>query len=199
MDTTHKMSAYECYQHYNALKLHFTRPDYDYFRYNHKTRTSLTSFESRKDKLFFQKVAKHKDPVKYMLSNLVHNPKLWIKDIAYSPEAEKIYQQWVKRNQAFSYMFSEEISKLKEDFNSNYIINNNEHPYIIKLYLRGDISLETFIALVDSVNCLAYWNRKMEYDPVWQELAIKIVKYRPFLEYKRPKIKKILVDKFSNV
>ena len=199
MDTTHNMSAYECYQHYNALKLHFTRSDYDYFKYNNKTRTSLTSFDARKDKLFFQKVAKHEDPVKYMLSNLVHNPKLWIKDIAYSPEAERTYQQWVKRNQAFTYMFSEDISKLNEDFNSNFLIKDNSHPQALKLYLRGDLSLESFIALIDSVKCLTYWNKKMEYDPVWQELATKIIKYRPFLNYNRDKIKKILVDKFSNV
>ena len=108
MDTTHKMSAYECYQHYNALKLHFTKPDYDYFKYNHKSRTSSSAFETRKDKLFFMKLAKHEDPVKYMLSNLVENPKLWIRDIAYSPEAEKTYQRWLKRNQSFTYMFKED-------------------------------------------------------------------------------------------
>ena len=191
------MSAYECYQHYNALKLHFTKPSYDYFKYNHKTKTSTSAFDTRKDKIFFMKVAKHPDPVRYMLSNLLVNPKLWIKDIAYSPEAERVYTDWQKRQQSLSYIFKEELSKLDEDFNTNFKSEGNSHPLVLKLYLRKQISLETLVMLVDLVQCQNYWLKKHEYDPVVEEVLNVITKYRPFLHYDRDSIKKIVLEKFS--
>jgi hypothetical protein len=193
------MSAYECYQHYSALKLHFTKQGYDYFKYNHKVSSSPATFETRKDKIFFMKVAKHEDPVKYMLSNIVINPKVWIRDIAYSKEAEQVYQNWLKRNQSFGYVFSQEIDKLDPNFDKNFKVSaSSGHPPAMRLYLRGDISLETLVALVDSTKCSKHWSKSMEHDPIWQDLSNLIVKYRPFLNYDRQRIRKILVDKFSN-
>ena len=148
------MSAFECYKEYMALKNHFTKPSYDYFKYNGKTRGSTQSFDTRKDKLYFMKVSKHADPVNYMLANLVENEKTWIKEIAYSQTAEKVYTDWVKRNQSFTYMFQSEAAKLDEDFNSNFKIQSNSHPFVLKLYLRKEISLETLIVLVDMVGCM---------------------------------------------
>ena len=45
--------------------------------------------------------------IKYILSNLVENDKLWIKDIAYSAEAEKVYADWSKRQQSLMYIFKD--------------------------------------------------------------------------------------------
>lgn len=191
-----KMSAFECFKEYMALKNHFTQKNYDYFKYNGKTRVTFQSFESRKDKLFFQKVAKHSDPKNYILSNLLENNKVWIKDIAYSQNAEEIYQQWAKRVQSLSYNFKNECSNLLDNFDENFKVKSN-HPHVLRLFLSKKICLETLIILVDTVNCMPYWNNKMSYDPVWEETAEKIIKYRPFLKYDKEKIKKILLDKFS--
>ena len=193
------MSAFECYKEYLALKNHFTKPTYDYFKYAGKSRVSFDSFDKRKDKLYFMKVAKHNDPVNYILSNLLKNEKIWIKEIAFSSASETIYQDWLKRKESLTYIFTNELSKLDDDFNSNFKIENNSHPFLLKLHMRGEVSLETLIILVDMVQCMKYWNRKMEYDPSWQSISIKIVKYRPFLNYDREKFKNIVLDKFSNV
>ena len=190
------MSAFECYKEYVALKNHFTKPSYDYHKYNGKSRLNLKSFESRNDKLFFQKVAKHTDPKNYILANLLDNPNLWIKDIAYSESSSKIYQDWAKRQQSLMYIFKEELSSLKEDFDSNFKVEDHTHPYVIKLYLRKDISLETLVLLVDLVKCSAYWSKRFEYDPTVEDVMNKIMKYRPFITYDREKVKNIVLDKF---
>ena len=49
------MSPFEVYQNYLSLKSHFSNPKYDYFKYNKKVRATLTSFNKRKDKYFFEK------------------------------------------------------------------------------------------------------------------------------------------------
>ena len=198
MDTTHNMSAFECYKQYNALKLHFTKPDYDYFKYNGKARANATTFEAHKDKLFFMKIAKHENPVSYIVSNLIENNKLWVRDLAYNKEAEERYKDWQKRTQSLTYVFTQDLSKLKEDFDSNFKSKDNKHPYVIRLYLQKQISLETLVMLVDLVKCVKYWSKKHEYDPVIEELLMKIQKYRPFLQYDKEKVKKIVLDKFSN-
>ena len=192
------MSAFECYKEYVALKNHFTKPSYNYHKYNGKSKLSFDSFDVRKDKLYFMKVAKHPDPRNYILSNLVENPKLWIKEIAFSPSSEEVYKDWAKRQQSLMYIFKEELSKLNENFDSNFKAEDRTHPYILKLYIRKEISLETLVILVDLVRCASYWSKRFEYDPTIQDVLNKIMKYRPFLTYDREKVKNIVLDKFGS-
>ena len=191
------MSAFECYKEYVALKNHFTKPSYNYFKYNGKSKLNIKSFESRSDKLFFQKVAKHHDPRNYILANLLENNKLWIRDIAYNESAVRVYQDWAKRQQSLMYLFKEELSKLNADFDSNFKVEDQTHPYVIKLFLRKEISLETLVILVDLVKCSAYWSKRFEYDPTVEDVLNKIMKYRPFITYDREKVKNIVLDNFN--
>ena len=190
------MSAFECYQHYIALKNHFTQPSYDYFKYQGKTKASFSKFETRKDKLFFQKVAKHPEPISFMLSNLLENNKAWIRDIAYSEEASKIYQDHQKRLQALSYNFKNDINKLNEDFHSNFI-TTGQLPKVVKLHMQGEISIETLAILAELTKTIPLWDSKLEYDPTWEPLSIKLKKYTPFIQYDKKKYRKIILDKFA--
>jgi len=192
------MSAFECYKEYVALKNHFTKPSYNYHKYNGKSKLSFDSFDTRKDKLYFMKVAKHPDPRNYILSNLVENPKIWIKEIAFSVSSEEVYKDWSKRQQSLMYIFKEELSKLNEDFDSNFKGEDRTHPYVLKLYIRKEISLETLVILVDLIKCASYWSKRFEYDPTVQDVLNKIMKYRPFLTYDRDKVKNIVLDKFGS-
>ena len=193
------ISAFECYKEYIALKQHFTQASYDYHKYNGKSRASLATFEARKDKLYFQKLAKLPDPSNYILSNLVENPKLWIKEIIFSSTSEKVFNDWQRRQQSLTYIFQNDLSKLNEDFNSNFLCKDNSHPIIIKLYLQGKIAIETLVILTKMTSCLRYWEKKIVYDPVAMEVITKIKKYGPFVSYDSEKIKNIVVDKFSAV
>lgn len=192
------MSPFETYKEYIALKNHFTKSSYDYFKYNGKSRLKVSSFESRKDKVFFQKLAKHKDIKGFLISNLLENPKTWIKDLAYSESAENTYQAWVKKQQSLTYTIKNDISKLEENFNDNFlIVNNNSHPTILRLYLGNEISFETLCILLKITKSKKYWDEKLEYDPVYQEIKLKIEKYTPFIRFDETKIKNIILDYFS--
>lgn len=191
------MNEFECYTLYVALKNHFTKNNYDFFKYNGKSRIKASSLKMRNDKVFFQKLAKHDDPFGFLVSNLVYNPKLWIKEIAYSEEAQTRYDEWIKRNQALSYTFRNELSKLKDDFNLNFTVDDYDHPYLLKLYLRKEILLETLIMLVDITGCSKLWNKKMDGDPSWDNVNFLINKYKPFMNYEKEKISKIVLDKFG--
>lgn len=188
------MSAFECYQHYIALKNHFTQPSYDYFKYQGKTRASITKFETRKDKLFFQKLAKHPEPISFLIANLLENNKAWIRDIAYGEEGARIYSTHQKRIQSLTYTFTNELNKLNDDYMSNF---TGSMPNVIKLHMQGELSLETLAILADLMKVIPQWDEKLQYDPTWEPLSIKLKKYIPFLQYDKKKYRKIILDKFT--
>ena len=191
------MSAFECYKEYLALKNHFSKPDYDYFKYNGKLRANADSFNTRKDKLFFQKLAKHPDVHNFLVANLSENEKHWIRDLAYSEDAEKTYKNWLKRQQSLSYVFKQELGKLDSDFNRNFVVKSNEHPLLLKLFLAKEISLETLCLLLDLTGAKKHWDSKMQYDLIYDSIRVKIEKYTPFIRCDKEKLRKIVVDHFS--
>jgi hypothetical protein len=191
------MSALECYQQYLAIKQHFSKPNYDYFKYNGKVRVNAATFDARKDKLFFQKLAKHPDVTNFLVANLSENEKTWIKDLAYSENAEKIYKDWLKRQQSLTYLFKNELGKLFPNFNDNFLCKNNEHPYLLKLYFGKEISLESLCLLLEFSGAKHHWDSKMQYDLVWDSFRLKVEKYTPFIQYDKDKLKKIVLDYFE--
>jgi len=193
-----KISPYKCYTQYIALKNHFSTT-YNYFRYNQKTKhANVDTFEARADKYQFQKLARHRDPIRLMLANFSKNPHAWIGDLN-SEEAERIYIDWLKRFDALTYTFKEELPALLPDFNSNFIVKKGQHPHLIKLYLSNKISLETFVIIVDLAKCYSNWNKHMgSDDTIWIEISTKYQKYKPFLPYDRSKFRQILLEYFKN-
>ena len=192
------MSAFDAYKEYLALKNHFSKPGYDYFKYNGKLKVNADSFNSRKDKLFFQKLSKHPDVRNFLVANLSKNEKAWIKDIAYSEEAEKTYKDWLKRTQSLTYTIKNDLNRLSSNFNDNFLIDKiSPHPLLLRRYLGGYVSLETLCILLALSKAKPYWDKKMEYDPVYQETKTKIEKYTPFIKYDESKIKNILLDYFD--
>lgn len=191
------MNGYEAYKEYLALKQHFTKPTYDYIKYNGKVRSNQDSFNKRKDKVFFDKLAKHENVHNFLIANLVKDPKVWIKELAYSENAEQIYLEWKKRQQSLSYVFKTELGKLDEEFNSNFKMTKNEsHPLLFRLYLAEVVSLETLCILLEITKAKKYWDQAMEYDPIYESLKLSIEKYTPFINFDRDKFKKIVLDFF---
>jgi hypothetical protein len=192
------MKSFDLYVYYLALKQHFTKDSYDYFRYGGKVSASTRAFEGRNDRYYFDKLAKLKDPRSFILANIVERgAQVWVGELVNSDAAEVAYNSWLKRNQSLTYSFSNELGQLDDDFDTNFRLENGGHPPLLKLYLRGVVSIETLVILVHLTGCYNKWSKAMEYDPVWQEVAMKVRKYQPFMTYELPKFKKIVVDKFS--
>ena len=189
------MTPFECYKSYLALKQHFTS-SYDYHKYNGKTGASVKGFENRRDRYYFEKLSKKRDPFSFLLANIANDPSKWIGNIVMEDSSEAEYNKWVKRNQALTYTFREELSVLSEDFDSNFMCDGG-HPPILQEYLRKKISIETLIILVQLTKCFSKWNKMMKYDPVWHSISTKMQKYQPFMKYDIDKFRKIVMEKFS--
>lgn len=150
--------------------------------------------------MFFEKLAKNENYHEFLIANLSVNPKLWIRDLAYSEDAKLIYQDWKKRNQALTYIFKSETEKwLCKPFNFNFVVSPGySHPYILRSYLSNSLCLETFCIVMDLAKAVPHFDKIMEYDPVWDEISTRVKKYTPFIKYDKDKFRKIILDFYDN-
>ena len=191
-----KVTPFETYQTYLSMKSHFTNKRYDFFKYGGKSRATMTSFNKRKDKYWFEKTSrKYSDQeiTDFLLSNFVttDNPKnLWIGEIINS--GERTYADWMRRQQSLTYLFKEQSKKLLSEKELEEVFNcSRGHPPILKKYLGGEISLETLVIFEKIFSFGKKFNRKLK-DPVWETVSMKMKKYVPFLNINVFQYKKIL-------
>ena len=191
-----KVTPFETYQTYLSMKSHFTNKRYDFFKYGGKSRATMTSFNKRKDKYWFEKTSrKYSDQeiTDFLLANFVttNTPQnLWIGEIINS--GERTYADWMRRQQSLTYLFKEQSKKLLSEKELEEVFNCSKgHPPILKKYLGGEISLETLVIFEKIFSFGKKFNRKLK-DPVWETVSMKMKKYIPFLNINVFQYKKIL-------
>ena len=194
--TLMKVTPFETYRTYLSMKSHFTNPKFDFFKYGGKSRATITSFNKRKDKYWFEKTSRKysdKEIVDFLLANFTttDNPQnLWIGEIINS--GERNYSQWMKRKQSLTYLFKEQSSELLSQKDLNEVFDcSMGHPPLLKKYLGGEISLETLTILEKVFSFVKDFDEKLK-DPVWETVSMKIKKYIPFLNINVFHYKKIL-------
>lgn len=196
-----KVTPFEVYQTYLSFKNHFTREKYDYFKYSGKTNASITSFNKRRDRYFFEKMSRQKSDIEikeYFLSNFIteDSSKIWIREIIQNGEGK--YTDWKKKSQSLSYLFSEEVSSIFTQKNFDSIFStSNGHPIILKKYLGGKISIETLVILEKILKFRKRFDSKLQ-DPVWLSVSLILRKYEPFLNIDVSKYKTILKGIVTN-
>lgn len=190
------MSPFETYQTYLSLKSHFTNPKYNYFRYYKKTRASIASFNKRRDRYFFERTSRKytdKEIVDFLLSNFIasDNPQnLWIGEIISS--GERTYTEWMKRQQSLTYLFREQSTELFSEIKLKDALSCSKgHPLVLKQFLKGNLSPETFVIYEKIFQFSENFDKKLK-DPVWETVSLKLKKYDPFINIDISTYKKIL-------
>ena len=191
-----KVTPFETYQSYLSMKSHFTNPKYDFFKYGGKSRATMSSFNKRKDKYWFEKTSRKysdEEVLNFLLANFVttDNPQnLWIGEIINS--GERNYADWMRRQQSLTYLFKEQSERLLLETGLEKVFNCSKgHPPVLKKYLGGEISLETFVILEKVFSFVKDFDKKLK-DPVWETVSLKVKKYIPFLNINMFHYKKIL-------
>ncbi len=189
---------FDAYKQYPSLKNHFTKEKYDYHMSCGKSRATVQSFYKRKDRFWFEKLARNKsdqEVIEFFISNFVTctDPgKMWIGEMI--REGEGRYTSWKRRTQSLSYIFKEEMESVlaNSDIN-NAFASSNGHPPILKEYLSGDISLETMVICDKILGYRTDYDKNLT-DPVWETVSMRMRKYSPFLNIDVFHYKKILKE-----
>jgi len=191
-----KVTPFETYRTYLSMKSHFTNPKFDFFKYGGKSRATITAFNKRKDKYWFEKTSRKytdQEVVDFLLSNFVNatNPQnLWIGEIINS--GERTYAEWKMRQQSLTYMFKEQSENLLSENDLSKVFSCSKgHPLLLKKYLGGEVSLETLSIMEKIFSFQKNFDKKLT-DPVWETVSMKLKKYLPFLNINVFQFKKIL-------
>lgn len=192
------MTPYEIFGIYQSLKLHFTRESYDFFKYQGKSRISLTSFENRKDKWHFAKLSRkftNKDElITFLVSNFLEDDKTWVGSLL-EPTSETIYQQRKKVIQSLSYIFENDCRNLFEGVsNPNDIIKviDGDHPVLLKKTMQKVTQIETLCVLNKILNFIPSWTKQISDTIIWPNYRMKLLKYSDFLQFDTNRYKLIL-------
>ena len=189
---------FDAYKQYLSLKNHFTKEKYDYHKYCGKSRATVQSFYKRKDRFWFEKLARNKidiEVIEFFVSKFItctDPSKLWIGEMI--REGEGRYTSWKKRTQSLSYVFKEEMEKILVNTDLDTVFtSSNGHPPVLKKYLSGQISIETLVICDKILGYRTDYDKKL-LDPVWETVSMRMKKYSPFLNIDVFRYKKILKE-----
>lgn len=191
-----RLSAYETYCLYLAIKSHFTTQSYDYHKYQGKVKATKESFEIRKDRFQFQKLSRKysNDQMQdFLISNCIKGKK-WIGEFL-DDDAESIYLQYMKRRQSFTYIFTNEIQKLFDSVSSpeKVFISQSNYPPIVELYLSNSLGEDTLCVINNFFNFVPKLDKDLgEDDILWKSIRIITIKLLPFIEYDKLRFKNIV-------
>lgn len=195
MTTFATQSSFDAYVQYQAIKKHFTDKKYDFFKYNGKVRATFDKFQTRPDTYFFAKLAKKKDLTNFLVSNLLQKPELWVKDLI--DDGDEVYLEWKKRIDGLTYTFKTDLSKLNENYFSNFEVKDGQHPFLLKLLLQRQISIETFSILAKTSSAFSVWETEIEDRFVASPLIFRAQRYLPFIDYDAKKFRAIVKESFD--
>lgn len=193
------MEPFEVYRYYLALRLHFTTDQYDVIKQQGRVRASKQSFFKRKDLLAIRKIAESysdRDIVDFLVANFVSGDR-W--GGVFDSESKDRYLQWKKRMESISYTFKREVDKCvlameKQGikFTDLFTSIGGQHPPIVKLYLRNDVSIETLVILNKLNKFTEQLDVDLKDDLVWPDISRIIKKYSPFLNIQKDKYNELL-------
>ena len=177
------MEPIDVYIMYCAMKAHFGKGNYDFIDYKGKTKITRKSFYKRKDRYFFAKLSRKYDTEEevknYFISNFIKDKKGYIANFT-----DENYEAWKLKRQGFFNMFLVEMKPLVETFftfKKLFIIENKQHPKIMKEFLGGRVSLETMIILNELVDYEQAWTTELKDDIIWSDLNKLMNDYKRFL------------------
>ena len=183
------MEPVDVYLMYCAMKAHFGKGDYDFIKYDGKTKVSRESFWKRKDRHFFVKISKKYDnPKDYFIANFIKDTKGYIANFN-----DENYESWKLKRQDFFDMFAAEMFPFIFKFEPLFEIQENNHPILLKEYLGKRVSIETMIILDVLVKYSGLWDKVLVDDIVWPDVKKLMNNYKRFLTIDKEKYKMILL------
>ena len=180
------MRGYDLYCMYQAIKLHFSTENYNFFQYDGKTRVSIEAFEKRRDKFLFHRLARKyrdEDMVSFLVSNFVHSDSNWTKSLL-EEDADATYKEWKRITDSMSRVYLDDLAKLcpnPKQFNDLFKVEDGQFPKLLVSFMQKEVTLETMVILNNIFDFVRIWDKKISDDIIYPKISRKIRKYGSFL------------------
>lgn len=173
------MTGYQTFLVYQSIRLHFTHgSSFDATRYNFKTTAKESSFNSRKDRFFFEKIGRKYQTLDRIVDYFTANFLIgltWIGDMR-----EDNLNDFDKRMDSLTYRFETDLKALHEECDSFDKICTTSIAF--DLLIPHRINIET-ITLIDLLVNFCNRLRSDLSDPLgmYDEQIQKVLKYKLLL------------------
>lgn len=179
------IKAYDAYTMYLGIKMHFRSKNYDFVRYNGKVKSSYEKFQTRNDRYFFEKLARKysgEDLQMLYVANFLEEPDIWIGSL-FDEVAINRYYGLRRRVESMSYNFDQEIQSISNHKFSELIsCKDGQHPKLLLMYMRKEISPETILILNEVFDLFKRWDKHLKNDILWEEIRKKCLRYGSFID-----------------
>jgi len=183
------MNEYEVYCFYSALRLHFTKEDYDFFenkgRIRRRTPEGYLKKTKDPERLRFKKIAELAQPRLFLVGNFLFNSSTFIGDFT-----SEHYLSFKKYRMNGEYIFKEHLKCLKGSFKKNI---SGEIPKVVSLYLDEEIDL-FFISVIHHIT--GFLNAHKESFFIG-DLSKKIIKKTGFMKVDVDTYRRFVIEHFS--
>lgn len=175
------------YRNYVCVRNHFTKVDYDYFRYNGKCRAKRETFEKRKDCGLFHRIARtytESETLGFFVSQAIDN-ELNPNTIGNNfLKAQVVYRKWKKRVSMTEVNFRYDLDIMADRSGSSWrklVSCKSGFPLLFGLLTSGVISPETYSLLEKAGGIITACDNALN-DNLFTAMNLRYRKYAAFLE-----------------
>jgi hypothetical protein len=194
------MDGFKAYKYYMAIKLHFTKDNFDVFQNRGNIKGTREAFNARNDRYLFEKLARKypvdKDLIQFFVANFAYSHDTSLYEYQ---EAEDNHTEWKRRKQSITKVLSDDCTNIimnayKDKIKTSSIFNftNNQYPSILKLYLGKQITIETIRILDDQLKLLDTWKQNTSLLVLWEAELRRVEKLKGFVKYDQSKVVSVL-------
>lgn len=197
--------GFDVFKTYLALKLHFTNDNYNYFDYDGKVNCKLETFTKRNDRYFFHKLSTQYDKysiIDFFVANFLDDGKQWVGNLL-RKDGKQVYLDYKKYKDGITYHFRSNCLHINDDFNSRNLSfddglspNGANHPRLLQLLLKKNITYQTMVILDYHLNFIKRWDKQITEKFVWPIISKRIKKYIKFVKFNETETKLTLKDVF---
>ena len=191
------ITGFTLFKYDKAVKLHFTNKKYNLFDYKGKTNgVSFENFLARRDYNIYNAIARKFETDAQSIQFLVANYVYQNDPIHNIASSDNNFITWNKRKQSITNTFKNDIDNVilvmeKKSMSCMDMIDNRKDiPELFKVFLSGNISIETLFILNKFIPFLEKWETTLE--TVWGKDLLIIKKLDRFVKYPQDKIRLIL-------
>ena len=193
------MDGFKAYKYYIAVKLHFTKDNFNVFKNRGNLKGTREAFNARNDRLMFERLARKfpvdKDLIQYYVANFAYGNDTAVYSME---EADSNLIEWNRRKQSITKIFSDDCNKILLDACKNKLkqqdifnLTNKGYCSILKLFLGNHISIETVRIIDDFHPMVDIWKTNSSMLLLWENEIRRIEKSKGFVKYDKRKVETV--------
>lgn len=191
------INGFTLFKYDRVVKLHFTNEKYNLFENKGNAKgMTFEKFLAKRDYNIYNALARKfetdQQAIQFLVSNYAYRNTNPIHNIASS---DRNFTLWTKRKQSITNTFREDIDKIQLHLDKNDVSleslyeSDSNVPDLFKIYLSGNITIETMFILNKINPYLSGW--KQEHSMLWGKEFLLIEKLERFVKYDSDLVTKI--------